>query len=72
VTQTTTRSSTVGTSVALPAAAPVVVTPARRIEILCEAQIAVDTAGKITGFKITRDTRATGFALTRCAEVFDS
>lgn len=49
----------------------VLVSPARTEPVFCEAQIAVDAKGIITGIRVTQDTQGAGLSISRCAEVFD-
>ncbi|MCC5977519.1 MAG: hypothetical protein JJU21_05625 [Salinarimonas sp.] len=70
---TVTRSTTTSASFGLPAITQdVVVRPAERVELLCEAQLSVDAQGIIEQVRISRDTEGRGFSLSRCAEVFGS
>ena len=64
VTETQTTSFSVGTS------SQVMVSPARTIPVFCDAQIAVDAAGTITGVQILQDTVGAGLSFSRCAEIF--
>ncbi len=70
---TVTRSTTTSASFGLPAITQdVMVRPAERVELVCEAQLAVDSAGIIEQVRISRDTEGRGFSFSRCAEVFGS
>ena len=71
--RTVTRSTTTSASIGFPGLTQdVIVRPAERVELVCEAQISVDDAGIIEQVRISRDTEGRGFSFSRCAEVFDS
>lgn len=70
---TVTRSTTTSASIGLPALTQdIMVRPAERIHLVCEAQISVDDEGIIEQVRISRDTEGRGFSFSRCAEVFGS
>lgn len=70
---TVTQSSTTSASITIPDFTQnVIVRPAERVELVCEAQIAVDEDGIIEQVRISRDTQGRGFSFSRCAEVFGS
>lgn len=66
---TVTRSRTTTTSFGYSPQA-VLVQPAERVELVCEAQIATDTNGIITSVRINRDTEGAFLSLSRCADLF--
>ena len=69
-----TRSTTTSVSFGLPPAVTqdIVLRPAERVHLICEAQISVDDKGIIEQVRISRDTEGRGFSFSRCAEVFSS
>ncbi|MFZ4481371.1 MAG: hypothetical protein ACOYNZ_15930 [Rhodoferax sp.] len=69
VTETTTTSVSLDIGALLNPQA--LVTPARTVEIFCEAQITVDSRGVIQAIQVMQDTQGAGLSLSRCAEVFD-
>ncbi len=71
--RTVTRSTTTSTSFGFPGITQdVIVRPAERVELVCEAQLSVDRQGIIEQVRISRDTEGRGFSFSRCAEVFGS
>jgi len=68
-----TRSTTTSFSFGVPQpSATQVIRPARRVELVCEAQIAVDDEGIIESVRISRDTQGEFLSFSRCADVFGS
>ncbi len=65
---TRTRSTSTSFRFAMPTS--VIVQPAQRIELFCEAQIVTDAQGIITSVRINRDTEGAGLSFSRCAELF--
>ena len=71
---TVTRSTTTSVSFGLPPTVTqdIMLRPAERVYLICEAQISVDNEGIIEQVRISRDTEGRGFSFSRCAEVFGS
>ncbi len=69
-TVTETSSTTFSMNVSAPAQ-QVLVSPARTVQVFCEAQISVDSKGIITNIQVTQDTQGAGLSISRCAEVFN-
>ncbi len=69
-TVTESKSTTFSMGVSLPPQ-QVLVSPARTVQVFCEAQISVDPKGIITNIQVTQDTQGAGFSISRCAEVFN-
>jgi len=67
---TVTRTRTTSTSFGATMPTSVIVEPARRVDLFCEAQIATDAQGVITSVRINRDTEGAGLSFSRCAELF--
>ncbi|MBX3566680.1 MAG: hypothetical protein KF914_01395 [Rhizobiaceae bacterium] len=68
--QTIINITTNGSIAQTPPPGKVLVSPAKTVQLSCEAQITADTAGIITDIKATRDTDGEGLSFSRCAEVF--
>lgn len=67
---TVTETQTTSSSFSVGAPSQVMVTPARTIQVFCDAQIAVNAEGTITSVQILQDTVGAGLSFSRCAEIF--